>query len=327
MGLFDRLLGPNINKLESNGDIDALARLVTSDDHRKLRTAAIEALARIGKPQATQTLVGAMFNDDPDAKQAAETAVTALGSAAGPELVETLGRPGDDVALGLLLDLDEEGVEFLRSACSHQNEATRTRALKGLIELDTTLDNPEVREVLFRALLAALGDRSADCRVIAAGTLGTISDKRASRALASQLKDGDENVRNACREALETIGEPAVPSLLDALADRNVNSKRLAAELLEVVCCREVEAESRRVALFALADHASGSNTDHAAAVRQAIQAIPSDTVISEQLEWLADPERSDHEDIEDFLTMMLKYGGLSAKLENSITQKIDTRE
>lgn len=323
MGLFDRLLGPNINKLESNGDIDALAQLVTSDDRPDLRTAAVEALARIGGPQATQTLVEALFVDDPDAVRAAETAVTGFGSAAGTELVEALGQPGDDVALNILLKLDEEAVEFLRPACSQQNEGTRRKALGGLIELDARLDNPEVRETLFRALLAALGDRSAECRVLAASTLGDLGDDRASRALAAQLKDGDENVRTACRDTLETIGEPAVPYLLDALADRNANSRHLAAELLEAVCCSEVHTESRRVALSALADHASDSDTESAAAVRQALEAIPSDAVIVEQLDWLADPERSDHEEIEEFLALMLKYGGLSAKLKDTVTLKI----
>lgn len=322
MGLFDRLLRPNISKLESHGDIEALAKLVDSDDRSDVRTAAIEALARIGGPQSTQSLVGALFIDDPDVVRASETAITSFGLAAGTELVEALGRPGDDVALDILLKLGEEAVEFMRAACSHQDEATRLRALGGLVELDARLDDHTVRETLFRALLAALGDRSVDCRVLAAGTLGGLSDGRASRALAAQLKDGDENVRAACRKALEAIGEPAVPYLLDALADRNANSKRLAAELLEVVCCHEVRIESRRVALSALADRASDSNTEIAAAVHQALETIPSGAVISEQLEWLADPDRSDHEDIEEFLTLMLAHGGLSPAVKKQIVER-----
>lgn len=322
MGLFDRLLGPNIGKLESHNDIEALAKLVQSNDRRDMRTVAIEALARIGGSQATRSLVGALFVDDPDVVRASETALTGFGSAAGTELVEALGQPGDDGALNILLKLDEEAVEFLRAACTHQDEGTRLRALGGLVELDARLDNAAVRETLFRALLAALGDRSAECRVLSASTLGGLNDGRASRALAAQLKDGDENVRTACRDALEAIGEPAVPYLLDALADRNAKSRRLAAELLGGVCRGEVRTESRRIALSALADRASDSKAEIAAAVRQALEAIPSDAVISEQLDWLADPERSDHEDIEEFLTLMVAHGGLPLELKTQIVER-----
>lgn len=323
MGLFDRLLKPNISKLESHGDVEALVKLVESNDRRDLRIDAIEALARIGGPKATDSLVGRFSDNDPDVAQAAERAVTGLGSAAGSVLTGSLGGQGSDVVLKILLNLGDGAVELLRGACSDQDETTRLRALGGLVELDTRLDNEEVRESLFRALLAALGDRSAGCRVLAATRLGALGDSRASRALAAQLKDGDDSVRSACRQALLAIGEPAVPYLLDALADRNMNSRRLAADLLGEVCCGDVNIESRRVALSALTDRASDSNAEIATAVHRALETIPCDAVITEQIEWLADPERSDHEEIEEFLTLMLEHGALTPGLKNQIVESM----
>ncbi|MEN8164849.1 MAG: hypothetical protein ABFS37_12025, partial [Acidobacteriota bacterium] len=132
-------------------------------------------------------------------------------------------------------------------------------------------------------------------------------------------------VRTACRQALQAIGEPAVPYLLDALRDRNMNSRRLAAELLGEVCGGEVAADSRRVALLGLVDRASDSKTEIAAAVHRALETIPSDAVIAEQLEWLADPERSDHEEIEEFLTQILEHGGLKPEVKTRITSEIAT--
>ena len=323
MGLFDRLLRPNITKLESHGDVEALAKLVESDDRQDLRTAAIEALAGIGGPQAAECLVKALDDDDPEVAQSAGKAVAGLGFAAGPALIRALGGPGGDAVQGLLINLGDQAVELMRGACSDQDETTRLRALSGLVELDTRLNNDEVRENLFRALLAALGDRSAGCRVLAATGLEALGDAGASRALAAQLKDGDDTVRTACRQALHAIGEPGVPYLLDALRDRNMNSRRLAAELLGEVCRLEVSSESRRVALSALADRASESNNEIASAVHWALETIPSDAVITEQLKWLADPERSDHEDIEEFLTQMLAHGTLKPEFKNRIVEKM----
>jgi HEAT repeat protein len=234
-----------------------------------------------------------------------------------------LSGPGGDAALGLLLNLGDQAIELLRGACSDQDEAIRLRALGALVELDTRLAHDEVRESLFRALLAALGDRSARCRVFAATRLEALSNPKAARALASQLKDGDDTVRAACRQALLAIGEPSVPYLLDALGDRNINSRRLAAELLGEICGGKVTVDSQRVALLGLIDRASDGNAEIATAIHRALEMIPSDAVIATQLEWLADPERSDHEEIGEFLTRMLAHGALDPESKNRIVERM----
>ncbi len=327
MGLFDKLLKPNITKLESHGDIEALANLVESDDRRDLRITAIEALARIGGPKTTDRLVRTLGSDDADVAGSAGKAIAGLGLAAGSALVGALGGPGVDAAKGLLLNLGDEAVELLRGACSDQDEAIRLQALGTLVDLDAGLDNDEVRESLFRALLAALGDRSAECRVFAATRLEALGNPKAGRALASQLKDGDDTVRTACRHALLAIGEPAVPYLLDALADRNMNSRRLAAELLGEVCGGKVTVDSQRVALLGLIDRASDGNAEIAAAVHRALEAIPSDAVITEQLEWLAAPERSEHAEIEQFLAQRQAPGGISPEAKKRIAENMSRAE
>jgi len=219
------------------------------------------------------------------------------------------------------LNLGDQAIELLRGACSDQDGAIRLRALGALVELDSGLNNHEVRESLFRALLAALGDRSVECRVFAATRLEALGNPKAARALSSQLKDGDDTVRAACRQALLAIGEPAVPYFLDALSDRNRNSRRLGAELLGEVCGGDVSLDSRRVALLGLVDRAADGNAEIATAVHRSLETIPSDEVITEQLEWLADPERSDHEEIEEFLTQMVEQGGLTSEAKKRIVE------
>ncbi len=324
MSLFGRLLKPNVKKLESHGNVEALADLVESDEPGDIRRAAIEALGRIGGPEVTTPLVAALGDQDGEVAHAAEEAVGRLEPLPGSELVEALAGPGADVALKILRDLDADAVEWIHNACSHADEAVRHRALGVLVELEAEHGTPEVRETLFRTLLATLGDRSPQCRVLAATRLEGLADPKAGRALAAQLKDGDETVRKACRQALLAIGEPAVPNILDALADRNKNSRRIAAEVLGEVCSGEVSQKSRRITLFALADRASDSNPEIATAVHQALQAIPNETVITAQLKYLsAEEQPSDPEEIQDFLGRMLKYAPISPGLEARIERVI----
>jgi HEAT repeat protein len=324
MSLFGRLLKPNVKKLESHGNVEALADLVESDEPGDLRRAAIEALGRIGGPEVTAPLIAAIGDQDDDVARAAEEAVAALEPLPGSELVEALSGPGADAALRILLGLDADAVEWIHNACSHADEAVRHRALGVLVDLEAEHGTPEVREMLFRTLLATLGDRSPRCRVLAATRLEDLGDPKAGRALAAQLKDGDETVREACRQALLAIGEPAVPNILDALADRNTNSRRIAAEVLGDVCSGEVSQKSRRITLFALAERASDANTEIAAAVHQALRAIPNEAVITAQLGYLAAEEQpSDPEEIEDFLGRMLKYAPVSPGLGTQIEKVI----
>ena len=184
---------------------------------------------------------------DSEVSLAAEKALTEMGTAPSAALVAALGGPGADSALRILLNLGQPAVEYLAGAYKDQDDEVRRRALDGLVELDARLDNDETREIFFRTLLAALGDRSPKHRVFAATQLEAIGDAKAGRGLAAQLKDGDESVRLACRRALAAIGEPAVPNLLDALADRNLNARKIAAELLGEVSCGDVEIDSRRM--------------------------------------------------------------------------------
>jgi hypothetical protein len=97
-----------------------------------------------------------------------------------------------------------------------------------------TLDdpNPAVRAVAVRAtgwhwhvdlLTQALQDEDADVRLVAAMYLTRRREEAepSSKALIGLLKDEHKGVRREAVEALSAIGAPAVPALLEALADPN----------------------------------------------------------------------------------------------------------
>jgi len=323
MSLLQRFFGPKVPRLEEQGDIDGLIAVVESDVGDDTRIAALEALARLGDDRAVAALVAALGDASVNVAGAAETAVRALGPAAAEVLVVGLGGDLGDRVLAVLTDLKGAAVEPLRGATSAPDQQARLRALTGLLELEGRLEEPEVRETVFRTLLASLGDRSPVCRIVAASGLENLGDARAGRALAAQLKDGDEGVRTACFRALRMIGEPAVPYLVDALADRNSNSRRLAAELLGEVCGAHAETEDRREALAALVLRVEDRDADVSGAVLGALEAIPSAEVIAEQLELLADPERSDRDEILSFLTQLIDNASVDPDQRTAAVERI----
>jgi HEAT repeat protein len=78
------------------------------------------------------------------------------------------------------------------------------------------------------ALIQALKDESWVVRQVAAWVLGEIGDPQAVPALLQAHKD-DWYVRKAVEEALEKIGLPAVPALMEALKDENGDVRYAAA--------------------------------------------------------------------------------------------------
>ena len=59
--------------------------------------------------------------------------------------------------------------------------------------------------------------------------------------------------------------------------------------------------------------------------MRRALETIPKDGVIAARLELLADPERSDHEDIQEFLNQMLTHGALTPESKARITERMSS--
>jgi HEAT repeat protein len=193
-----------------------------------------------------------------------------------------------------------------------------------LLEIAKTTGDEATRELSFRAVLATLGDKAPQCRETAASGLADLGDPRAARALAAQLKDGDESVRAACRSTLATIGSPAVPYLADALADRNVNSKLLAAGLLAEIDSTPVEVQDRRAALSVLMDHMESKNEKLTESVAIAVRRIPAADVVNVQLERLEDPNSDDREETEEFVRTLLAHGGIDPSDRAAAERRLD---
>lgn len=324
MSLLGRLFGPKIDTLERQGDVPSLIDLTRAEHPPETRVKAIEALGRLGEESAVTAVAELIADDRSEVAAAATGALETLGDAADPALVDQLGTDRWDAALRLITDRGDEGFELLRTAVAEGDDAVHLRALTALIDLTDDDADEARREGLFSTLLGALGDRDPQCRILAATTLGTIGDPRSGKALAAQLKDGEEGVRSACRQALLDLGEPVLPHLLTALEDRNPNARRLGAELLGIVCSGPVDDDRRRPVLEALAEHAGRGPAEVRQAVRAALEAIPAEAVVTDRIRALGDPETGDPDAIREFLEDLAASEALPEALQRRVESALD---
>jgi len=252
MGLLDGLLPPNVERLRERGDVDGLLRAL-AHQRAEVRASAVAALAAIGGEQAVAAMVAALADPEEQVAKAAMTGLRQLGGAAAGALGEALSHEQTGVAeraLEVLMTLEPSPAAALLEVLRGGKGAAREHAAHGLEQLVPTLAEERSREVVVRGLLAALADKQPSARTAVATALGTLADPRSAKALVAQLRDGDAGTRAACAEALQRIGPPAVPHLVDALANKNANARAGAARLLATLgVATEEVAEGLRGAL------------------------------------------------------------------------------
>jgi HEAT repeat protein len=138
---------PNVKKMEAQGDVKGLIRVLRSK-HESVRNSAADALARIGEP-AVEPLIAALKDES---TQVRDTAVVALG------------KTGDARAMEPLI------------AALKAESVLRPLAYDALVEIGkhTSVVEP---------LIAALKDQDQDIRLVAIRALGEIGDARAVEPL------------------------------------------------------------------------------------------------------------------------------------------------
>lgn len=275
MGLLGRLLGPNVDKLAEARDLSGLFEVLRhpKPEHR---VRAIQALADSGESSVMSEIVGALGDPNAEVVNSARAALRNFGGEATGALEQALGAEEEHVssiALELLLENDPPTVTPFASVLSHGNDQARKLAASTLVDLIPEMDVEESRETCFKALRAALGDKDPDVRVMAAGGLGKLADDRASKALVAQLKDGTEEVREACSGAIEELGSRVVPYLIDALSDRNANARAGAAGLLGRLG-PAIDPEEKDPLIERLREATSDREAEVAARARDSLQAL-----------------------------------------------------
>ncbi|HEU4754797.1 MAG TPA: HEAT repeat domain-containing protein, partial [Armatimonadota bacterium] len=228
-----------------------------------VRWCAVEALGRLGLPEAVPDLAALVSGGERSLRLKAVDALGVLGPAALPEIRTALRNEDNGVqwcaaeALGRL-GLPETAPD-LAALAKGADRSLRLKAVEalgllgpgGLEALQEALRDPdgEIRAEAVRAIARTPGSRSVDLlcdallrygeevRRAAAEALGGFSDARVVPALLAALRDPSLQVRRAAAESLgrrEELGEVA-PRLGEALRDDDMAVRiRIAAVLTGV---------------------------------------------------------------------------------------------
>jgi HEAT repeat protein len=255
------------------------------------------ALARIGlqPTDITPELLDALKNTDIETRRTAIIAIAKMGADAKvaiPFLMESLNSPAKAIresavlALGSIGAAAKPALPALKKLLTDEDEQTRFSAARALTEVapsDTDgltvlvqalRDRPEWKlaalaqiakigpgaEPIIPDLVKAMRDPDRAVCTKAAETIGSVgqSAKGAITALIENLKE--PKMKDCCQRALERIGKAAVPSLTDAMSNRNVAIRIGAAEALGNI------GSDARSAMTALA----GASRDKSKEVREA---------------------------------------------------------
>ncbi len=214
---------------EENLPARALPALLKAVRDRKydVSSAAAEAVAKMGRP-GILALIGILKQNNPSVLQAVTLALGNAGKVTYPALVAVLA--------------DTKAPELQRYAAADALE----------IALSSIRDNwrglrPTVESQAVPVLIAALDDKSARLREMAAAALGTLgtTDDRAGAALVKALSDGNRSLTLAAAEALQKIGVPrrgAVRPMIALLSDKDKSTRELAFDALEKMAAVAQEA-------------------------------------------------------------------------------------
>jgi len=202
----------------------------TSED-REVKSVAIGSLGKIQDERAIEPLIEALGLPDPST---------------GQPLADTLAQFGEAVLQPLMKVLSSSKQEtqrfwaarILGGLKTHRATPTLLNALsdyspKVRSEAALALGHFGAREAVYPLSKMLLEDSVPLVRDAAAEALGKIADDRALTALKEALADLDYAARRRAMEALERMGEKAVPFFLEALQGESKEAAAQAAAALE----------------------------------------------------------------------------------------------
>ena len=228
------------------GDKSAVSWLndTLKDSKIRVRKYAAEALGKIGDQAAVPALVEALGDSEDQVCYIATEALVRIGELAVPALTRAFNKGNwnynFNVLFNVTIALIKIGDPAVPAFCdalhdSNSNLFSPRIAVNGLLKIGTVtaIDGlVKAAEASVPELIGELNDYDEDVRCRAAEVLVSIGN-HAVPALIEALKDGEEFVRTyAVAEVLVKIGGAAVPALIAALKDRDKEARNNAAGAL-----------------------------------------------------------------------------------------------
>jgi HEAT repeat protein len=231
MGLFG-LGRPDVSRLAAARNVSGLIAASQYGKDPSVRTAAVDALGRLGDPLAFDALATALADANVLVRLAA---VDALGRLRDSRAVEPLGRilrQRDPVlsqtVMAALAASGPAAVPVLVTALADDDSRIRQLASDHLAGMGVEAVAP---------LVASLSTVVVPVRAGVAGVLGRLADARGLDALVGLLSDLDEQVRVEAVDAIGKLamqpgGSTALPALVARLNDASAAVRNRAAQAL-----------------------------------------------------------------------------------------------
>jgi HEAT repeat protein len=215
------------------GSLHMMERLQTALKDKFIREQAVEALAKIGSPQAVKALTSVLNNEKSDGRFHVAMVLGELGNSQGIQtLITALDNEDANVKVWAAEALERignpQGMKALMSFLNHENGNDGNVRLRSVEVLEEIGSSHAVE-----ALILALNDKESYVRVRAVIALEKIGDPEGLKALTSTLKDEDSHARFHAAMTLRKSGNSqAVEVLTSALKNENLFDRGEAAVVL-----------------------------------------------------------------------------------------------
>jgi HEAT repeat protein len=239
-----RLEKPDIKKMEREGDIKGLTRLLKFEQDESVRREAAFAIGKITGPnsgagaadenlestkQSVEELITSLRSDDTQLQKQATMKLVEIGNPSVKPLLKSLKDPNWKIrwyaseVLGKIGD--ERAVAGLIETMGDENSGVRSKSLIALVEIGEPSVDPLIR---------ALSNDNWQIRRQAAETLGVIGLKKSVEPLIHTLEDENSWVRKTAAESLGNIGDRrAVNPLKNLLKDDSLEVQAVVSDALE----------------------------------------------------------------------------------------------
>lgn len=200
--------------LEDQRAVEPLMTTLRYDSDQKVRRFAACGLGMLKSPQAINSLIDALADDDERVRWDAAVALAKIGSRAVHSLIiaaqygAPLMRAGAINALAWIRD--ERVVHIIAAALRDKHVQVRMRAAFALGWIG--------HQTAVEPLQWALRDCNEDVRMQAAAALGWLRDPKSIAALAPLLNDSNEWVAYTAVEALSSLGTSEAVAVLKSAA-------------------------------------------------------------------------------------------------------------
>lgn len=220
---------PLVLALADRGDpraLPAAVTLLTSSKDAASRTAAVELLGRLGRPEHVATLIASLRAGGPEG-DAARRGLTLLGgaevSAAIRNATPNEAPPIRSILIDVLADRHDRSAMPLYVASADGDPAVRSAGMRALARYG----GPAELDVMIRSLLQASGDdrKEAEKAIVAVCTTGPQA-RSAINALIKGYTAADGKTRQSLLPTLARIGGPKVMSIVDAMIADPVTRRR-----------------------------------------------------------------------------------------------------